>query len=126
MSNPKLPDLMRNAIRVRQYSIATERGYLQWARRYILFHGKRHPVTMGKEEVEAFLTYLAVSRRVAPSTQNVALAAILFLYKKVLGHNSVKTTMIYTHVVRRGAFGATSPLDHIDYRDKQTLPSISP
>ncbi len=75
---------MRNAIRVRQYSIATERVYLQWARRYILFHGKRHPVTMGKEEVEAFLTYLVVNHGVAPSTQNVALAAILFLYRKVL------------------------------------------
>jgi len=71
---------MRNEIRLRQYSFATERIYLHWTRRYILCHGKRHPMTMGKEEVEKFLTYLAVQRRVSPSAQNVALAAILFLY----------------------------------------------
>lgn len=84
MSEPKLLDQMRNAIRVRQYSIATERVYLQLVRRFILFHGKRHPATMSKKEVEAFLSYLAVNREVAPSTQNVALAAILFLYRNVL------------------------------------------
>ena len=67
-----------------QYSIATERSYTQWVKRFILFHGKKHPKCMGKKEVEAFLTYLAVKRKVAPSTQNVALAAILFLYLKVL------------------------------------------
>jgi integrase len=65
--------------------MATERIYLHWVKRFILFHGKRHPETMGKKEVEGFLTHLAVNRQVAPSTQNVALAAILFLYPKVLG-----------------------------------------
>ena len=80
----KLLDQMRNAIRLRQYSIATERVYLQLVRRFILFHGKRHPVTMGKKEIEGFLTYLAVERGVAPSTQNVALAAVLFLNRNVL------------------------------------------
>ena len=75
---------MREAIRVRQYSLATERNYVQWVRRFILFHGKRHPADMGKEEVEAFLTHLAVRRGVSPSTQNQALQALLFLYRNVL------------------------------------------
>ena len=84
-AKPRLLDQMRNIIRLHQYSIATERVYLHWAKRFILFHGKRHPNSMGKREVEGFLTYLAVNRQVASSTQNVALAAILFLYSKVLG-----------------------------------------
>ena len=75
MSEAKLLDQMRYAIRLRQYSIATERVYLQLVRRFILFHGKRHPATMSKKEIEAFLTYLAVDRGVAPSTQNDAEAA---------------------------------------------------
>ncbi|MGI9316563.1 MAG: integron integrase [bacterium] len=75
---------MRNSIRVRQYSMATERSYLQWVKRFILFHGKKHPKDMGKPELEAFLTHLAVNRRVSPSTQNQALQAILFLYLQVL------------------------------------------
>jgi len=84
MSQPRLLDRMRNAIRVRQYSMATERAYLGWVRRFILFHGKRHPDGMEKPEVEAFLSYLAVRRKVSPSTQNQALQAILFLYRHVL------------------------------------------
>lgn len=75
---------MRNAIRVRQYSISTERNYLQWVKRFILFQNKRHPNEMGKVEIEAFLTHLAVNRNVSPSTQNQALQAILFLYRQVL------------------------------------------
>lgn len=84
MSQPRLLDRVRNAIRVRQYSMATERAYLGWVRRFILFHGKRHPEGMEKLEVEAFLSYLAVRRKVSPSTQNQALQAILFLYRHVL------------------------------------------
>lgn len=75
---------MRDSIRVRQYSLSTERTYLQWVRRFIYFHNKAHPKDMGKEEIEAFLTYLAVHRKVSPSTQNQALQAILFLYRFVL------------------------------------------
>jgi integron integrase len=82
---PRLLDQMRDVLRLHQYSIATERVYLQWVKRFILFHGKRHPTSLGKVEVEAFLTYLAARRHVSPSTQNVALAAVLFLYGKVLG-----------------------------------------
>ncbi len=64
--------------------MSTERAYVNWIRRYILFHNKRHPAEMGKAELEAFLTHLAVQRKVAPSTQNQALQAILFLYSQVL------------------------------------------
>ena len=82
---PRLLDRVRDAIRVRHYSIRTEQAYVDWTRRYILFHGKRHPSEMGRVQVEAFLSYLAVSGNVAASTQNQALSAILFLYKHVLG-----------------------------------------
>ena len=81
---PKLLDRMRNHLRTRHYSIRTETAYVDWARRFILFHGKRHPLEMGAAEVEAFLTYLAVQRQVSASTQNQAKAAILYLYKQVL------------------------------------------
>lgn len=84
MGKSRLLDRVHQAIRVRQYSRATERSYVAWVRRYILFHGKRHPAEMGKEEVEAFLTYLATRRAVSPSTQNQALQALLFLYRFVL------------------------------------------
>jgi len=80
----KLLDRMRRVIRVRHYSYRTEQAYVHWARRFILFHGKRHPSTLGKAEVEAYLTHLAVNRSVSPSTQNQALNAILFLYRHVL------------------------------------------
>lgn len=81
---PRLLDQLRDSIRVRQYSLATEKTYVQWVRRFILFHDKRHPAEMGKQEIEAFLTYLAVKRGVSPSTQNQALQAVLFLYRNVL------------------------------------------
>jgi len=80
----KLLGEVRNTLRVRHYAIETEKSYVQWIKRYILFHKKRHPTEMGKLEVEQFLTWLAVNRKVAPSTQNQALQAILFLYRKVL------------------------------------------
>ena len=76
---------MRQAIRVRHYSIRTEATYVDWARRYILFHAKRHPLTMGPAEVSAFLTHLATERNVAASTQGQARSALLFLYREVLG-----------------------------------------
>lgn len=85
MAEKKLLDRARDLIRVKHYSIRTEETYLQWMRDFILYHNKRHPVEMGAHEVEAYLTHLAVQRNVAPSTQNVAMQAILFLYKQVLG-----------------------------------------
>jgi integron integrase len=81
---PKLLTRVRDAIRVRHYSIRTEQAYLDWIRRYILFHGKRHPSEMGKAEVESFLSHLAVERSVSASTQGQAKSAILFLYRHVL------------------------------------------
>jgi len=81
---PKLLDQLRGRIRVKHYSIRTEQAYVQWVKRYLFFHGMRHPKEMGKPEVEAFLTALAVERNVAASTQGQALAALLFLYKEVL------------------------------------------
>jgi len=81
---PKLLDQLRQAIRTRHYSIRTEEAYVQWVKRFILFHNKRHPEDMGAPEINAFLSHLAVDNNVAASTQNQALCAILFLYKQVL------------------------------------------
>jgi len=82
---PRLLDRVREAIAARHYSHRTEKAYIHWIRRYIFFHGKRHPVEMGAPEVTAFLTSLAVHDKVAASTQNQALSALLFLYREVLG-----------------------------------------
>ncbi len=81
----RLLDQVREATRRLHYSIRTEDAYVDWAKRFILFHGKRHPLEMGEPEVVAFLTHLAVQKHVAASTQNQALCALLFLYKVVLG-----------------------------------------
>ncbi len=75
---------LREAIRVRHYSIRTEEAYVGWARRFILFHGKRHPKDMAEAEVAAFLSHLALDREVSPATQNQALSALSFLYTVVL------------------------------------------
>ncbi|MDH4166748.1 MAG: integron integrase [Gammaproteobacteria bacterium] len=81
---PRLLDQAKDKLRTLHYSYRTEQQYLQWLRRFIRFHDKRHPRTLGAPEVEAFLTYLAVTRKVSASTQNQALAALLFLYQQVL------------------------------------------
>ena len=81
---PKLLDRVRLAIRLRHYSRRTEEAYVSWIRRFILFHGKRHPLEMRADEVGAFLSWLATTRRVSASTQNQALSALLFLYRDVL------------------------------------------
>jgi integron integrase len=84
MAEPRLLDQVRERLRLRHYSYRTEQQYVGWIRRFILFHGKRHPREMGAREVEAFLTNLAIRRNVAAATQNQALAALLFLYRHVL------------------------------------------
>jgi integron integrase len=81
---PKLLVQVRQKIRYLHYSLKTEKSYLQWIRRYILFHNKRHPKDMGGEEVSSFLNYLANKENVSASTQNQALSAIVFLYKQIL------------------------------------------
>jgi integron integrase len=81
---PKLLDQVRDTLRTQHYARSTEQAYLNWIKRFILFHHKQHPQTMNSAEIEAFLTYLAVKQHVAPSTQNQALAALLFLYQQVL------------------------------------------
>jgi site-specific recombinase XerD len=81
---PKLLDQVRALIRTKHYSLRTERAYVFWIKRYIYFHQKRHPAEMGKDEVKRFLSYLATTEKVAASTQNQALAGLLFLYKQVL------------------------------------------
>jgi hypothetical protein len=83
---PRLLDRVRAALRTRHYSRRTEDAYVHWIRRYILFHGKRHPDTLGEVEVTAFLSALAVTEKVAASTQNQALA-MLFLYREMLGRD---------------------------------------
>ena len=82
---PKLLPRIRAALRLRHYSRRTETAYIRWIQQYIEFHGRRHPAQLGSTEVSAFLTSLAVERRVSASTQNQALAALLFLYGEVLG-----------------------------------------
>jgi integron integrase len=82
---PKLLQQMREAMMLRHYSPRTQQAYVSWVRRFVLFHGKRHPAQLGEPEVTAFLTHLATRRRVSASTQNQALAALLFLYREVLG-----------------------------------------
>lgn len=85
---PRLLDQVRHEIRVRHYSLRTEEAYVAWIRRFILFHNKRHLSAMGAEEINRFLSDLAVTRNVAVATQNQALSAILFLYCQVL-HEAV-------------------------------------
>ena len=81
---PKLLDRVRDAMRTLHYSRRTEEAYVAWIRRYIIFHCKTHPAQMGAADISKFLTWLAVERRVSASTQNQALSALLFLYKRVL------------------------------------------
>lgn len=81
----KLLDLVRDKIKFKHYSMKTEQSYTGWIKQYIFFHDKKHPLEMGKKEIEEFLTYLAVKRKVSPSTQNQAFSALLFLYTQVLG-----------------------------------------
>jgi integron integrase len=90
---PKLLEQMRDTIRTKHYSYRTEETYLDWARRYILFHQKRHPAEMGATEIQAFLAHLASGRTVAASTQHQALSAILFLYREVL-HKEIEPVLL--------------------------------
>lgn len=90
-AKPRLLDQVRQAIRARHDSKRTEKTYLEWIKRFIFFHGKRHPLEMSEPEINQFLTDLAVNKKVSASTQNQALSAILFLYQHVLKNCSGST-----------------------------------
>ncbi len=81
---PKLLDIVRTELRTRHYSIRTEQAYTGWIKRFILFHNKQHPSSLGKSEIRSFINYLAIKKKVSASTQNQALQSILFLYKQIL------------------------------------------
>lgn len=95
----KLLDQVRDCIRRKHYSIRTEEAYVDWIKRFILFHDKRHPQEMAEAEIEAFLTHLATDRNVAASTQNQALNALVFLYRQVL-HKNLDDPIQPTHAKR--------------------------
>jgi site-specific recombinase XerD len=86
MPQPTLLDQVRQAIRLRHYSIRTEEAYVNTIRRFIIYHNKRHPREMGADEIRQYLSHLAVEGNVAASTQNVALSALLFLYRRHTAH----------------------------------------
>lgn len=89
----KLLEQLADILRTKHYSYRTEETYVDWVRRYILFHDKKHPNSMGATEIQAFLAHLATERNVAASTQNQALSAILFLYREVL-HKEIEPVII--------------------------------
>jgi site-specific recombinase XerD len=129
ISGPKLLDQVRDRIRLKHYSIRTEQAYVDWIRRFILFHHKRHPSEMGAAEVTGFLTHLAVTAGVAASTQNQAKCALLFLYKEVLDAElqwldeitsakpSQRLPVVLTHdEVQRVLANCLVPCDHVPRR----------
>ena len=121
---PRLLDRVRLAVRSRHYSLRTEEAYVAWIRRFILFHGKRHPVQMGEPEINAFLTDLAVRQRVSASTQSQALAAILFLYRHVLEKPlSALTEIVRAKRPRRLHEALAAPAGAPDSRSRSPHPA---
>lgn len=123
MSPPKLIDQLRTAIRLKHYSLRTEEAYWHWIRRFILFHNKRHPNEMAEAEISDFLSHLAVDLRVAASTQNQALSALLFLYKRSVEEasgldpgNSTRQTALKTP---RGVYQRRGPINSAKPRGDQ-------
>ena len=94
-------DMLRADLRARGYAYPTEKTYLHWVKRFILYHGKRHPETMGKGEIELFLDYLAVECNVSPSTQRTALNALMYTYSKFLGRDPQQLQFQYAKVKPR-------------------------
>ena len=98
-SSPKLLDRVRETLRRKHYSYRTEQAYVHWIKRFILFHDKRHPKEMGAPEITAFLPHLLEA------------GCDIRTVQELLGHKDVRATMIYTHVLNRGAMAVRSPLD---------------
>jgi len=92
---PKLLDQVRQVIRIKHYSLRTEESYINWIKRFIFFHNKKHPLEMGEKEIGEFITHLAKNEKVSASTQNQALCAIVFLYKNVFKKELDDTISIY-------------------------------
>lgn len=94
-NKPRLLDQVRQVIRIKHYSLRTEESYINWIKRFIFFHNKKHPIEMGEKEIGEFITHLAKNKKVSASTQNQALCAIVFLYKNVLNKELKNTISIY-------------------------------
>ncbi len=105
MSGPRLLDQVRTVVRVRHFSLSTERAYVSWIRRFILFHHKRHPKEMAEPEIRQFISHLAVDAEVSASTQTVALSALLFLFRDVL-----KQELPYIDNIERAKPSKTLPV----------------
>src|SRR6266545_4280173 len=105
MSSPRLLDQVRTVIRVKHFSLSTERAYVGWIRRFILFHHKRHPKDMAELEIRQFISHLAVDAKISASTQTVALSALLFLYRDVL-----KMALPYIANIERAKPAKTLPV----------------
>jgi site-specific recombinase XerD len=105
MPTPKLLDQVRNVIRVKHFSLSTERAYVGWIRRFILFHHKKHPKEMAESEIRQFISHLAVDAKISASTQTVALRSLLFLYREVL-----KKELPYVAHIERAQRRKTLPL----------------
>src|SRR5947209_12579234 len=113
---PKLLDQVRAVLRMKHYSLRTEQAYVDWIKRYIFFHNKRHPADMSEAEIRAFVSDLASKRRVSASTQTVALSAVLFLYRDVL-----KKDLPYVAGIERAKKAERRPVVFTQAEVKQVL-----
>jgi len=101
VGSTRFMDLLRADMRARGYAFPTERTYLHWIRRFIIFNQRRHPIELGKADIEGFLNYLAVGATVSPSTQRTALNALMYLYSKYLGREPQALSFSYAKPTRR-------------------------